>query len=75
MGLIMCLRIKQVLVILQAFNSDGTRVVENCSGLFAEKIKDLVLTLFIVTLYNFLQQRKRSQICLPRKGATSHSAN
>lgn len=54
MGLIMCLRIKQVLVILQAFNSASTRVLENCSGLFAEKIKDLVLTLFIVTLYDFL---------------------
>lgn len=54
MGLIFCLRIKQVLITLQGFNSDSTRVLENCSGLFVEKIKDLVLTLFIITLYNIL---------------------
>lgn len=67
MGLIMCLGIKQVLVTLQVFNSDSTRVLEDCSGLFVEKIKDLALTFFIITLYNILQQRKCSQICVVQK--------
>ena len=67
MGLIMCLRIIQVLVTLQVFNSDSTRVLENCSGLFVEKVKDLALTLFIITLYNILSQRKCSQICVGQK--------
>ena len=67
MGLIMCIRIKQVLVILQVFNSDSTRVLENCSGLFVEKIKDLVFTLFNITLYNIQYQRKCSQICVAQK--------